>query len=178
MTLVLRTRRGTEAALVAEVKKQVWSIDGQVPVGDVHSMTDLMADSIAQEKFNMLLLGLFAALAMVLATVGVYGLVAYRVGQRLHEIAIRMSLGAQPRQVMALAVSDGARLALIGVAIGIPGALAVTRVMSSLLFEVKPTDPATFVLVSVALAVVAVAAAAVPARRAMRVDPAAALRNE
>ncbi len=178
MTVVLRTRTGTEAALVAEVKKQVWSIDGQVPVGDVHSMTDLMADSIAQEKFNMLLLGLFAALAMVLASVGVYGLVAYRVGQRLHEIAIRMSLGAQPRQVMALAVSDGARLALIGIAIGIPGALAVTRVMSSLLFEVKPTDPATFVLVSVALAVVAVAAAAVPARRAMRVDPAAALRNE
>ena len=178
MTLVLRTRTPPTAALVDNVKKQVWSMDGQVPVGEVRSMIDMMALSLAQQKFNMLLLGLFAGLALALASVGVYGLVSYRVGQRVHEIGVRMALGAQPRHVLALTVADGAKLALIGIAMGIAGALALTRVMTSLLFEVKPTDPATFVLVTLVLALVALAASFLPARRAMRVDPVVALRNE
>ena len=178
MTLVLQSRTLPTAGLVEEVKKQVWAMDGQIPVGEVRSMTDLMAVSIAQQKFNMLLLGLFAGLALALASVGVYGLVTYRVSQRVHEIGVRMALGAQPRHVLALTVADGAKLALLGIAMGIPGALALTRVMTSLLFEVKPSDPATFVLVTLTLAAVALAASFIPARRAMRVDPVVALRNE
>ena len=178
MTLVLRTRTLPTAALAEQVKKQVWAMDGQVPVGEVRSMTDWMAVSIAQQKFNMLLLGFFAGLALALAAVGVYGLVSYRMGQRAHEIGVRMALGARPRHVLTLAVADGAKLALFGIAFGIGGALALTRVMTSLLFEVKPTDPETFVLVTLVLALVAVAASFLPACRAVRVDPVVALRNE
>jgi len=178
MTLVIRTPAQPTAALVEDVKKVVWSLDGQIPVGEVHSMTDLMSASLAQQKFNMLLLGIFAGLALLLASVGIYGLVSYRVSQRVHEIGLRMALGAQPRHVMTLAVADGAKLALFGIAVGIPGALALTREMTSLLFEVKPTDPATFLFVASVLALVALAASFIPARRAMRVDPLVALRNE
>lgn len=178
MNLVLRSRTQPTASLVEYVKKQVWSIDAQVPVGEVRSMNDLMAVSIAEQKFNMLLLGIFAGLALSLASVGVFGLVSYRVSQRGHEIGVRMALGAQRHHVLRLAVAEGAKLALFGIAIGIPGALALTRVMTSLLFEVKPTDPATFVFVTLVLALAALAASFIPARRALRVDPLVALRNE
>ena len=178
MTVVIRTRTLPTAGLVEQVKKQVWSLDGQIPVGDVHSMTDLMAISIAEQNFNRLLLGLFAGLALVLASVGIYGLVSYRVSQRVHEIGVRMALGAQRRHVMTLAVGDGAKLALVGIVIGTAGAFALTRVMTSLLFEVKPTDPGTYIFAAFVLAIVALGASFVPACRAMRVDPLVALRNE
>ena len=126
----------------------------------------------------MLLLGLFAALALVLAGVGIYGMMAYRVGQRMHEVGICVALGAQRGDVLWLVMGNGAKLALLGVAIGVAGALALTRLMTKLLFEVKPTDPATFAAVSILLAMVALTACYIPARRAMRVDPVAALRYE
>ena len=177
MTLAIRTP-GASAELIEDVKKQVWSVDSQIPVREVHSMEDLMGVSLAQQRFNMLLLGLFAALALILATVGIYGMMAYRVGQRMHEIGIYIALGAQRRDVLRLVLSDGAKLAFFGIAMGIAGAIALTRVMTSLLFEVKPTDPETFAVVATLLAIVALAACYVPTRRAMRVDPVVALRYE
>jgi putative ABC transport system permease protein len=177
MTLAVRTP-GASARLIEDVKKQVWSVDSQIPVSEVHSMEDLMGVSLAQQRFNMLLLGLFAALALILATVGIYGMMAYRVGQRMHEIGIYIALGAQRREVLRLVLGDGAKLAFFGIAMGIAGAIALTRVMTSLLFEVKPTDPETFAVVAILLAIVALAACYVPTRRAMRVDPVVALRYE
>ena len=177
MTLAIRAQDASPG-LVAEVKKQVWSLDGQIPVGDVHAMDDLLAVSLAQQRFNMLLLGLFAALALILAAVGIYGAMAYAVNQRRHEIGIRIALGAQRSDVLRIILADGANIALFGVASGIAGALVLTRLMASLLFDVKPTDPATFVGVAILLAVVALAACYIPARRAMRVDPMAALRYQ
>jgi putative ABC transport system permease protein len=177
MTLAIRTP-GTSAELIKNVKKQVWSVDSQIPVSEVHSMEDLMGVSLAQQRFNMLLLGLFAALALILAAVGIYGMMAYRVGQRMHEIGIYIALGAQRRDVLRLVLRDGAKLAFFGIAIGIAGAIALTRVMTSLLFEVKPTDAGTLAGVSILLAIVALAACYVPTRRAMCVDPMVALRYE
>jgi len=177
MTLAIRARDASPG-LVEEVKRQIWSLDGQIPVGDVHAMDELIAVSLAQQRFNMLLLGLFAALALILAAVGIYGAMAYAANQRTHEIGIRTALGAQRRDVLRLVMRDGARIALFGIASGIAGALALTHLMASLLFEVKPTDPATFAGVAILLAFVVLAACYIPARRAMRVDPMVALRYE
>ena len=177
MTLAIRTR-GASAGLVEEVKKQVWSLDSQIPVSDVQSMDDLMAVSLAQQRFNLLLLAIFAALALILAAVGIYGLMAYGVSQRRHEIGVRMALGAQSHDVLRLVVGDGAKLAFAGIIIGVLGALALTRLMTRLLFEVKPTDPATFAAAAVVFLAVALVACYIPARRAMRVDPMVALRYE
>ena len=177
MTLVLRTS-GPVPGLVDEVKKQVWSVDSQIPITDILSMEDLMAVSLAQQRFNMLLLALFAALALILAAVGIYGLMAYAVSQRTHEIGVRLAIGAQRSDVLHLVLRDGAKLILLGIAIGITAALALTRLMASLLFEVTPTDPATFSVVTILLAVVAFAACYLPARRATRVDPMVALRYD
>jgi len=177
MTLAIRTP-GASTELIEDVKKQVWNVDSQIPVSEVHSMEDLMGVSLAQQRFNMLLLGLFAALALILAAVGIYGMMAYRVGQRMHEIGIYIALGAQRRDVLRLVLYDGAKLAFFGIAMGIAGAIALTRVMTSLLFEVKPTDPETFAVVAILLAIVGLVACYVPTRRAMRVDPVVALRYE
>ena len=177
MTIAIRTR-DEPAGLIEEVKKQIWSVDGQIPVSDVHAMNDLIAVSLAQQRFNMLLLGLFAALALILAAVGIYGAMAYAVNQRRHEIGIRIALGARRSDVLRIVLGDGAKIALFGITSGIAGALVLTRLMASLLFEVKPTDPATFAGVAILLALVALAACYIPARRAMRVDPMVALRYE
>jgi len=177
MTLVIRARDASPG-LVEDVKRQIWSLDGQIPVDDVHAMDELIAVSLAQQRFNMLLLGLFAALALILAAVGIYGAMAYAANQRTHEIGIRTALGAQRRDVLWLVMRDGAKIALFGIASGIAGALALTHLMASLLFEVKPTDPATFAGVAILLAFVVLAACYIPARRAMRVDPMVALRYE
>ena len=177
MNLAVRTPHGSPG-LVEEVKKQIWSLDSQIPVSDVHTMDELIAVSLAQQRFNMLLLGLFAALALTLAAVGIYGAMAYTADQRTHEIGIRIALGAQRRDVLRLVMTEGARIAFFGIASGIAGALALTHLMASLLFEVKPTDPATFAGVTILLAFVVLAACYIPARRAMRVDPMVALRYE
>jgi predicted permease len=177
MSLAVRTQVPA-AGLVEEVKRQVWALDRQIPVTDVKSMEDLMQVSVARHRFNMLLLGLFAGLALALAAVGIYGTMAYRVGQRRHEIGILMALGAQRRDVWRLVMGDGARLAFVGIGMGVLGAIGLTWVMRSLLFEVSATDPGTFLGMTILLAVVGLAACWVPAWKAMRVDPMVALRYE
>jgi putative ABC transport system permease protein len=177
MSVVVRTR-GDSAGLADEVKRQIWMVDAQIPVSEVRLMEDLLRVSLARDRFNMLLLGLFAGLALVLAGVGIYGTMAYRVTQRRHEIGIYVALGAQRADVVRLVLGDGVRLALIGIGAGVLGAVGLTRVMRSLLFEVSATDPGTFVGMAILLAVVGMAACWVPAWRAMRMDPMVALRYE
>jgi putative ABC transport system permease protein len=177
MTLVVKTQEPV-AGLVEDMKKQVWSLDSQIPVSDVQSMDDLMAVSVAQQRFNMLLLGIFAALALTLAGVGIYGVIAYRVNQRTHDIGVYIALGAQHRDVLHLIMKDGIQLTLLGIVLGLVGAVALTRLMVSLLFEVKPTDPATLIAVALLLAAAALLACYIPARRALSIQPITALRCE
>jgi len=177
ISLVVRTGEAP-TAMTNAIRQVVQSADPQMPVFDVASMEELVSASISEPHFNALLLGSFAALALILATVGVYGNVSYSAAQRTHEIGIRMALGAQKGDILRIVVGQGIILALLGVAIGIVGALALTRFLVSLLYGVKPTDPLTFTAVSVILTSVAVLASYIPARRAMRVDPMVALRYE
>jgi putative ABC transport system permease protein len=141
-------------------------------------MEDVLAISVASRRFNMLLLGIFAALALVLAAVGIYGVMAYAVTQRTHEIGVRLALGAQRSDVVRMLLGQGLALALIGVATGLAGALVLTRLMSSLLFGVTATDAPTFAVVSILLAAVALLACYLPALRATRIEPVTALRYE
>jgi putative ABC transport system permease protein len=177
MTLVIKTD-GPRAGLAEQIKKQVWSLDSQIPVSDVQSMDDLMVVSVAQERFNMLLLGIFAGLALALAGVGIYGMIAYRVNQRTHDIGVYIALGAQHRDVLRLIMKDGIKLTIVGIVLGLLGAIALTRLMVSLLFEVKPTDPATLIAVALLLAATALLACYIPARRALSIQPLIALRCE
>jgi len=177
MTLVIRTRVPA-AGVVENVKKQVWSLASQIPVSSIQSMDDRLAISVAQQRFNVLLLGSFAVLAVALAGVGIYGMVAYRVNQRTHEIGVYIALGAQHRDILRLVMKDGVKLGLLGIGIGLAGAIALTRVMVSLLFEVKPTDPGTLIGVALLLAAVAMLACYIPARRALSIHPMTALRRE
>lgn len=141
-------------------------------------MDEIISDSLASQRFSMAVLGTFAALALGLASVGIYGVISYLVGQRTQEIGIRIALGANRFHVVRMILSDGMKMALIGVLVGIAVALALTHLMASLLFGVSPTDPLTFLCVVLLLSAVALAACCVPARRAMRVDPMVALRYE
>jgi putative ABC transport system permease protein len=166
------------ASMAATVRKAVWEIDKDQPVSNIQTMDEILADSIARQRFSMLLLAIFAAVALVLAGVGIYGVMSYSVAQRTHEIGIRMALGAQTGAVLKLAVGYGMKLVIAGIAIGLIAAFALTRVMSTLLFGVTATDPTTFTLISLLLIAVAVLASYVPARRATRVNPIIALRYE
>jgi putative ABC transport system permease protein len=141
-------------------------------------MEKVRAASVASQQFNLLLMGLFGCLALVLATTGIYGVTAYSVAQRTREIGIRLAIGAQTGDVLKLVMGQGMRLTVIGVAVGLAGAWASTRLMSSLLFGVTATDPVTFAIVSLLLTAVALVACYIPARRAMKVDPIIALRYE
>jgi ABC-type antimicrobial peptide transport system permease subunit len=142
------------------------------------SEEEVVAGSIASQRFSLILLGIFAGLALLLASIGIYGVLSYLVGQRTREIGVRMALGAQRLHVLRMVLRDGARMTLAGTAIGLGAALGLTRWMASLLFGVKPTDPLTFGVVAVGLCGVALFACYLPARRAMRVDPMVALRYE
>jgi putative ABC transport system permease protein len=164
--------------LVAAMKSQIQEIDKDLPIADVKTMRQLLSESVSGRRFNMLLLAVFAGVALVLAAVGIYGVMSYSVSQRTHEIGIRMALGAQTSDVLKLVVGEGMLLALAGVAIGLVASLFLTRLMSSLLFGVSATDPITFALIAVILTGVALAASLVPARRAIKVDPMVALRYE
>jgi putative ABC transport system permease protein len=166
------------ASMAATVRKAVWEIDKDQPVSNIQTMDQILADSIARQRFSMLVLAIFAAVALVLAGVGIYGVMSYSVAQRTHEIGIRMALGAQTGAVLKLAVGYGMKLVIAGIAIGLIAAFALTRVMSTLLFGVTATDPTTFTLISLLLIGVAVLASYVPARRATRVNPIIALRYE
>jgi len=177
MTLVIRTS-GDPLALSRIVQNTVWSIDKNLPLSAVQSMEQVIATSVWQPRFNLLLVGSFAALALALAAVGIFGLMAYSVSERTHEIAIRMALGAKQSDVLRLVVGEGMALAAIGAAIGLAGAFAVTRLLAGLLYEVTATDPAIFVAVPCLFAAVAFVASYLPAIKAMRVDPMLALRWE
>jgi putative ABC transport system permease protein len=177
MTILLRTTNDARA-LVPAVRAQLQQLDPELPMAAVATMDQLLADSLSRSRFTMLLLGIFAAVALLLAAVGIYGLIAYSVTQRTQELGIRMALGAQRRDVLRLVLSQGTRLTLLGVAIGVFAALAFSRLLSTLLFNVSATDPFTFAGVSCLLAMVALLACFIPARRATRVDPIVALRYE
>jgi putative ABC transport system permease protein len=153
-------------------------IDPSSPVMGMRSMEQLVGGSVARQRFNMSLLGLFAALGLVLAAVGIYGVMAYGVSQRAHEIGLRLALGARGGDVMKVVVKQGMALAITGVAIGLGASYALTRLMKTLLFGVSPTDLATFVIIALLLIVVALLACYIPARRAAKVDPMVALRCE
>jgi predicted permease len=177
VAVVLRTE-GDPAAIMGLVRGAVDQIDSREVIYGVQTMDDVLATSFAARRLSMILLGIFAALALVLSCVGIYGVVSYLVGQRTHEIGVRMALGAQREDVMRLVLGQGARMALIGVAVGLAAALGLTQLMASQLFGVTAHDPLTFVLVAILLTLVALLACYLPARRAMRVDPTVALRCE
>ncbi|MFL6207331.1 MAG: ABC transporter permease [Pyrinomonadaceae bacterium] len=178
MTLVVRGTNDKPSALATDARAAVAQLDKDLPLTDIKPMSDWLAASVAPRRFNMLLLGGFALLALCLATVGIYGVMAYAVAQRTHEIGIRIALGAQARDVLRLVVGQGMLLTLIGLGVGLAGAFALTRVLATLLFNVKPTDPLVFAGVTLLLALVALVACYIPARRATRVDPMIALRQE
>jgi putative ABC transport system permease protein len=177
MTLVIRTQ-GDPTSIAPAARRVIQTLDSDQPIGEVRTMESWLSDSVARARFNTLLLTVFAAVAMILAAVGIYGVVSYNVTMRTHEIGLRMALGAQPGDVLGLMVRQGLVLTVGGVVIGLGAAFALTRIMASLLFNVSATDTLTFAGVALGLAIVALAACAIPARRATRVDPMIALRYE
>ncbi|HEV2915197.1 MAG TPA: ABC transporter permease [Pyrinomonadaceae bacterium] len=177
MSLVVRTTT-QPTALTSAVRAAVLSIDKDQPVFNIKTMEDVAAASVANRRIAMFLLSVFAGLALLLAALGVYGVISYSIAQRTHEIGLRMALGAQRRDVMKLILRQGMGLVLVGIVIGLVAAFALTRVMASLLYEVSATDPLTFTVVALILGTVALLACLIPARRAMKVDPMVALRYE
>jgi putative ABC transport system permease protein len=177
MTLVVRTA-GDPTNLTSAIRNQVLSIDKEQPVSGVRTLEQRVSTSIAQQRFSMLLLGVFAAVAMVLAAVGIYGVLSYAAAQRTHEIGIRMALGARAGNVLKMVIGQGMKLALAGVALGSGAALALTQLMKRLLFGVTAADPMTYVVIALSLTLVALFACWIPARRAAKVDPMVALRVE
>ncbi|HEY7547479.1 MAG TPA: FtsX-like permease family protein, partial [Blastocatellia bacterium] len=177
MLLTVRTK-SDPASLIGSLREQIWSVDKDLAIADPTTMKEALAKSVAPERFSMLLLTVFAALAMALAAVGIYSVLSYSVTQRAHEIGVRMALGARGGDVIRLVVAHGMKLTLAGIVLGVGSALALTRLMKSLLYEVSVTDPLTFILIPVVLAGVALAASFIPARRATKVDPIVALRYE
>ncbi len=180
MTIVVRTPLDV-ASVMPAIKSAVYGAGSDQPIFNVETMQQIVSESMSSQRFPMILLGAFAALALLLASVGIYGVISYSVAQRIHEIGIRMALGAHKRDVFRMVVGQGLALALVGLAIGVVAALILTRVLSSfslLLYGVGASDPVTFITVSVMLLFVAVVACYIPTRRAMRVDPMVALRYE
>jgi ABC-type antimicrobial peptide transport system permease subunit len=177
MNLVVKAGDHAQA-LVAPIRTIVRRLDPSVPVADVRTMEDVVATSIAAPRFTGALLGLFALLSLALASAGVHGVLSYGVSERRQEIGVRAALGASARDIVRMVVREGAALVGAGLALGLMLAFAVTRLMRSLLHEVAPADPATYVVVAATVALTALLASAIPAQRAARVDPASALREE
>ena len=178
LTYVVRTERPKSPTLVREVQQAVWSVNGSLPVANIRSMDEIMSASMAQTSFALVMLGIAAAVALLLGVVGIYGVIAYVASQRIKEIGIRIALGAMTRDVTGLFLRQGLLLAGIGIVIGLVAAGFATRVMSTLLFGVRALDPLTYIAVAVALGVTALLASYIPAARAARVAPAVALRRE
>jgi putative ABC transport system permease protein len=183
LRLVVRAASGQNnstslASLAVAIRKQSQAIEPNEPISQVVTMNEHLSDSIAQRRFQTILLGVFAVLALVISSVGIYGVISYAVSQRTQEIGIRIALGAQVGDVLRMVIWRGMRLSLVGVTLGVAAALALTRVLSNLLFNVSATDPATFALIALLLVGVALIASYVPARRATKVDPLQAIRHE
>src|SRR5579863_7787529 len=174
----MRSARAATESLMNEVRRAVWSVDPDLPLYEIHTLDYYYSKSMARTSFTLVMLALAGGMALLLGIVGLYGVIAHSVSQRTHEIGIRMALGAQKRDVLKLVVKGGMGLTVIGVCVGVAGALALTRFLSNLLYGVKPTDPLTFVVVSLVLAGVSLLACYVPARRATKADPIVALRYE
>jgi putative ABC transport system permease protein len=177
MALVLRTA-SEPSSLIPVVKKEIWRVDPDQPVADIKTMDELVSTEAAGRRFVLQLIGVFASIALVLAAVGIYGVVSYGTRQRTHEIGIRMALGARGRQILWLVAGQNAKWLLIGITTGVAGALALTRLLGAYLYAVRPTDPLTFAAVSLLLLAVALLAVNIPARRATKGDPMEALRYE
>ena len=176
MTLVVRAN--DPASLTPLVRREVWAVDKDQPLADIATMDQLFTKAVAPQRFNMLLVGLFAALALTLAAIGIYGVIAYAVTQRVQEMGVRLALGASSRDILSLVIGQAMWTSLLGVGLGLVAAFGLTRVMSSLLFEVSATDPLVFSELAVLLVGVALIASYIPARRATKVDPLVALRYE
>jgi len=176
--VVVRSTGGTGPELLNGVRQVVANQSKQNVISDPQTMNHVIAESLAQQRFSMILLGAFAAVALLLASLGIYGVISYLVGQRTHELGIRLALGAQRQDVLRLVLSHGMKMALAGVALGLVVSLGLTRLISKMLYGVSATDPATFVVITLLLMTVALVACFVPAWRATQVDPLAALRNE
>jgi ABC-type antimicrobial peptide transport system permease subunit len=177
MSWVVKTA-AAPLTLSAAVQKQVLEADGQLAVSRIRAAEQVVSEATARQDFNMTLLSVFAVIALVLAASGVYGMLSYSVQQRSQEIGIRMALGAEGKDVSRMVVRQGMQMAGVGIVIGLMGALVLSRLLTALLYGVKPYDPLTFVSVSLVLAICALAACWIPARRATRMDPMLALRYE
>lgn len=178
LTMAIRTTSNDPASLAPAARQELRSLDKSLPVYNVKTLEEVLGASVAPQRISMLLFSTFAIVALLLSMIGIYGVTAYYVTQRTHEIGIRMALGAQLRDVMKLVLRRGLLLSVIGIGVGVAGALALTRLISSLLFGVKPIDIVTFAAVSIGLIAVALIACYIPARRATKVDPLVALRYE
>jgi putative ABC transport system permease protein len=176
-SLAVRTT-GDPLSVAEEVRQQVWAVDKDQPVSNVITLKELVDASVAQPRMNTLLLGGFAAMGLLLAALGIYAVLSFAVTQRTQEMAVRMALGARSIDVVRMVVVSGLRLFAIGLAIGLPAALGLSRLLSHLLFEVTPADPLSYASVIVILAGIVLLACYVPARRAAKVDPMVALRYE
>jgi putative ABC transport system permease protein len=177
MTIIVKAT-GDPNQLIASAREQVKQLDPDQPIYNIKTMDEIRSESVAGERLNLTLFSIFAGIALVLAVVGIYGVMSYTVTQRTHEIGIRMAIGAQQRDVFKMVLGQGMMLALIGIAIGLVGAFALTRLMASMLFGVTATDPATFAAIAVLLTAVALMACYLPGRRATKVDPVISLRYE
>jgi len=178
VTFVVRSERAGTQGFVEEIRQAVWSVNSNLPVASVQTMQDVYDKSVARTSFTLVMLGIAGAMSIALGVIGIYGVLSYTVSQRRREIGIRLALGAQQENVLGMVMGSGARMAIVGVAIGVLVALALTRWMSTLLFGVTAHDPLTYSLVALLLFTVALAACWIPARRATRVDPMVALRYE
>jgi putative ABC transport system permease protein len=177
MTILARTS-GDPASIITPARNELRQLDPNEPMANVANVEDLLSDSFSRSRFTMIVLGIFAALALTLACIGIYGVVAYTVAQRTNEIGIRVAMGAQRRDVLRLILGQGSRLIFLGIFIGTAAGLLLTRVMTGMLYGISATDPATFAAVALCLMAIALFACYLPARRAMRVDPLVALRYE
>jgi putative ABC transport system permease protein len=177
MAFVVRTKIDP-MYVSSSVRQAIWSIDKDLPFTEVRTMDQRLSESFAGRRFHMILLGVFAALALILSLVGIYGVMSYSVAQRIHEIGIRIALGAERRHVLSLVLGHSVVLTLMGLGAGLAGAFGLTRFLGSLLYGVRATDPITFVFVTLVLSAVAIVAGYIPARRATKVDPLVALRYE
>jgi putative ABC transport system permease protein len=183
MSLVVRSSTDPKnsaslRSLATAVRNEARAMEPNQPVNQIVAMEKYLMDSVSSRRFRMFVLAVFASMALIITIAGIYGVISYVVSQRTHEIGIRMSLGAQARDVLRMVIWRGMRLTLIGVALGAAAALALTRVMKNLLFEVSATDPATFTLIALLLVGAAIIASYIPARRATKVDPLQALRHD